>query len=127
MVRGIGAVVFLMSLIFSITILSGLGFYAQIGISASAESHNDDVQDAADQLEGIEFDEDRSPSILRGPLAAVIPAVDLLMAFATVLGNTSGVIQLLFGAPVVVADTIQLLFRIAMLITAAFFIRGLML
>lgn len=117
---------FLTSLILAITVLSGLGYYAEMGVEASAESQNKDVQLAAENLDGIEFDEDRSSSILQGPLAALIPAANLLMAFVTILSNTSGVLQLLFGAPVVVADTVELLFRIAMLITIAFFIRGLM-
>jgi len=124
MAKGIAAFVFLVSLIFSITILSGLGFYAQLGVSADVETHNEDVQNAAENLEGIEYDEDRSPPILQGPLAAVIPVVEILQTFTTVLGNTSGVLQLLFGAPEVVADTVELFFRITMLVTIAFLIRG---
>jgi len=124
MARGIGAFVFLISLICSVTILGGVGFYASMGISMDVDSHNEDIQAAAENLEGIEYDEDRSPPILQGPLAAVIPVVEILQTFTTVLTNTSGVLQLLYGLPEVAADTIELVFRIAMLVTIAFLIRG---
>lgn len=127
MARGIAAVIFLVALISSISILSGIGFYAQLGVSASVESQNQDVQRAAQNLEGIDYDEDRSGSILQGPLAAVIPAVEIVQTLSTILFNTAGVIQLLFGAPEIVAETIELFFRVSMLITIGFFIRGIML
>lgn len=116
---------FLTSLVFSISMLSGLGFYAKMGVEASAETQNEDVQAAAENLDGIEFDEDRSSSILQGPLAALVPAMEILMSLVTILSNTSGVVQLLFGASAIVGDTIELFFRLTMLITLAFVIRGL--
>lgn len=124
MARGIAAFIFIVSLIFSMTILSGLGFYAAMGVDVSAESQNEDVQRAADQLNGIEFGEGRSSSILQGPLAAVTPVVRIFQTFTTVIGNTSGVIQLLFGIPKIAADTIELTFRIAMLVTIGYVIRS---
>jgi len=33
-------------------------------------SQNEDVQNAAEELKGIDYDEDRSSAILQGPLAA---------------------------------------------------------
>ncbi len=124
MARGIAAAVFLISMILSITILSGIGYYAELGTEMDVSSQSEDVQRAADNLDGISYDEDRSSAILQGPLAAVIPVIEILQTFTTVIGNTSGVLQLLFGAPVVVADTLELFFRIAMLVTIAFLIRG---
>lgn len=124
MARGIAAFVMVFSLLASMTILSGLGYYADLGAEVDPETHNEDVANAAENLQGIEYDEDRSPPILQGPLAAVIPVVEILQTFTTVIFNTSGLLQLLFGLPAVVADTIELLFRIAMLLTIAFLIRG---
>lgn len=124
MARGIAAVIFVVSLIFSITILSGIGFYASMGIEADVEGQNEDVQAAAENLGAIEYDEERSGDILQGPLAGIIPAVEILQTLSTILFNTSGVIQLLFGAPEIIADTLQTFFQLAMLITIGFFIRG---
>lgn len=124
MARGIAAFVFLVSMILSITILSGIGYYAEIGANVDVEGQNEDVKQAAEELEGIDYGEDRSSAILQGPLAAVVPVIDILLTFKTVIGNTSGVIQLLFGVPAVIADTMELFFRIAMLVTIAFTIRG---
>lgn len=126
MARGIAAFVFVTSLIFSMSILGGLGFYASMGVEVDASTHSADAERAADSLDGIEFGEGRSSSILEGPLAVVTPVVDVLNTFVTVLDNTSGVLQLLYGLPPVVADTIQSMFRIAMLVTLAFMVRGLM-
>lgn len=124
MPRGIGAFIFAVSLILSMTILGGLGFYALMGIDVDTAGQNQDVQRAAEELDGIEFAEGRSSSILEGPLAAVTPVVSIFQTFTTVIGNTSGVIQLLYGVPKVAADTIELLFRIAMLVTIAYVIRS---
>lgn len=124
MARGIAAFVFIVSLIFSMTILGGLGFYASSGVNLDASAQNKDVQRAAEQLDGIEFAEGRSSSILEGPLAAVTPVISIVQTFTTVIGNTSGVIQLLYGIPKVAADTIELMFRIAMLVTVVYIIRS---
>lgn len=122
--RGIGAFVVISSLIFSMTLLSGVGYYALLGASVDASSQNEDVQAAAEQLDGIEFGEGRSGSILQGPLAVVTPVVSIIQTFTTVISNTSGVIQLLYGIPKVAADIVELLFRIAMLVTVAYVVRS---
>jgi hypothetical protein len=124
MARGIAAFVFVGSLIFSMTILGGVGFYAALGVDVDASGQNADVQAAADQLDGIEFGEGRSGTILQGPLAVVTPVVGIIQTFTGVLGNTSGMLQLLYGIPKVAADTIELLFRIAMLVTIVYLIRS---
>jgi len=124
MPRGIGAFIFIISLIFSMTILGGLGFYSALGISVDAEGQSNDAQAAAEELDGISFAEGRSSSILEGPLAVVTPVVSIFQTLTTVIGNTSGVLQLLYGLPVIVADTIETLFRIAMIVTIAYVIRS---
>jgi len=124
MARGIGAVVFVVSLIFSITILGGIGYYSSMGVNMDVSERNEDVKKAAQQLSGIGFGEGRSSSILQGPLAAVMPAVGILQAFTAIILNTSGVLQLLYGLPKVAADLIEIFARIAMLVTLAFVIRS---
>lgn len=122
--RGIAAFVFIGGLIFSITIIGGLGYYSAANVDLDAENQNADVQRAAEQLDGIEFAEGRSSSIIDGPLAVVTPVVGILQTFTTVIGNTSGVLQLLYGLPAVAATTIEWAFRIAMLVTMLFVIRS---
>lgn len=125
MARGIAAFVVVVSLIFSMSILGGIGYYAELGeAELDVEEQNKDVQKAAEQLDGVEFGEGRSSSILEGPLAVVTPVVSGLQVVTTVLGNTSGVLQLLYGLPQGVADTIETVFRLAMFITVIFLIRG---
>ncbi len=131
MPRGIGAAIFVISLIMSMSILAGLGYYGSIGRGQiDASSHNDDVKDAAKVLNssaedgGIGFAEGRSSSILQGPLAAVTPVISIAMTIVTVIGNTSGVIQLLFGIPAPIADIIEMFFRISMLVTILYMIRS---
>jgi len=122
--RGIGAVIFVSSLIFSLTILTSVGYAAALGTNVDPSTQNADVQAAAEQLQGIEFGEGRSGSILQGPLAAVTPVVGILQTFVAVIGNTSGLLQLLYGAPPVAANLIEILLRIAMLVTIAYVIRS---
>jgi len=122
--RGIGAFVLVLGLILSMTVLGGLGYYASLSADLDVTGQNADVQRAADQLSGISFGEGRSSAILQGPLAAVTPVVGIFQTFTTVLGNTSGVLQLLFGLPKVAADAFELLFRMAMLITIGYLIRS---
>lgn len=125
MAKGIAAAVVLIALILSMSVLSGLGFYADLNAGEiDADSHNDDVVAAAESLDGVEFGEDRGASILEGPLAAVVPAIDFALTLKTVLANTSGVLQLLFGVPAVAADAIQTFARIAMLVTFIYLIRS---
>ena len=124
MARGIAAFVLVGGLILSMTVLSGLGYYAELGVAVDDESANEDVQAAAEQLEGVEFGEDRSASILEGPLAVVMPVVGMIQTFTAVLSNTSGVLQLLFGLPKVAADAIETFVRLAMLVTIIYLVRS---
>jgi len=122
--RGIGAFVFVGGLILSMTILSGVGYYGQMDVTIDASTHNQDVQNAADELDGIGFGEGRSDSLLEGPLAVVTPVIGIFQTFTTILFNTSGVLQLLYGLPPIAADTIEVLFRLAMLVTMGYRIRS---
>lgn len=122
--RGIGAFVVISALVLSMTVLSGVGYYATLGTEIDAESQNDDVVAAAEQLDGVTFGEGRSSSILEGPLAVVVPVVGIFQTFTTIITNTSGVVQLLFGVPKVVGDSIELLSRLVMLVTIAYLIRS---
>lgn len=122
--RGISAFIFLVSLVFSMTILNGIGFYALMGADLDISSTNQDVQNAANQLGEQSFGEGRSSSILEGPLATVAPAINIFQSFVTVILNTSGVIQLLYGLPAIVADQIERLFKFAILVTIVYLIRS---
>jgi|GEM_PF-3429384 len=124
MPRGITAFVFVVSLVLSMTIVGGVGYYSSIGVEVDTESQNEDVVAAADNLDGIEFGEGRSDSILEGPLAAITPVVGIFQGFTTVITNTSGLLQLLYGLPATVADTIEVFFRLAMLVTLIYLIRS---
>jgi len=126
MARGIGAFMFITSLVLAMTILTGMGFYGDLGMNIDASSQNADVQRAVDQLNSTEFGENRGASILEGPLAVVVPFIQVLNTFTTVLGNTSGILQLLFGLPKLVADTLETVFQLAMLVTTVFAIRGIL-
>jgi hypothetical protein len=122
--RGVGAMMVITALIMAMTVMSGIGYYADLGADIDDDSYNEDVQNAAEELNQTSFGEDRSSSILEGPLAAVTPIIGMLSTLATVITNTSGVLQLLFGAPKVVGDTIEVLSRIAFVITFAYAIRA---
>lgn len=124
MARGITAFVFIVALILSMSILGSVGYYAEMHIDMDVEGQNQDVEEAADQLSGIEFGEGRSGSILQGPLAVVTPVVSGYQVFSGVLGNTSGVLQLLYGLPKGVADTLEMMFRLVMFITLIYLIRS---
>jgi hypothetical protein len=124
MPRGTFAFVVVASLVLSMTLLNGLGYYALMGAEIDVSGQNKDVQAAADNLDGIEFGEGRSSAILQGPLAAVVPFVRIFQSFTTVLGNTSGVVQLLYGVPPAVADPIEVVFRLMMLVTIGYGIRS---
>jgi hypothetical protein len=122
--RGVGAFVVIASLILSMTLLSGIGYYASLGAELDADSHNQDVQDAADELNSVGFGEDRSSSVLEGPLAVVTPVVGIFQTLSTVVTNTSGVLQLLYGIPAVAADLVETVFRFAMVVSLLYLIRS---
>lgn len=124
MAKGTVAAVFMISLLLAMTILNGVGYYALMGSEVDVSSQNADVQAAAEQVSGVSVGEGRSAALLQGPLAAVTPALTLIQSFTTVIGNTSGVLQLLYGLPAVAADAVETFFRIGMLVTVIYLLRS---
>ena len=126
MAKGIGAVVVMATLVLALSVLVSTGYVAGLDsdLAVDVSSQNADVEQAADQLTSVEFGEGRSSAILQGPLAAVTPVVRIFQTFQAVLLNTSGVIQLLYGAPKAAADAVQLIGRIAFVVTGIYLIRS---
>lgn len=122
MAKGIAAFVVVLSLIMSISILSGLGFYSSMGVDYS-DSANDDVREAADALVGQEATDSGSGSALEDFTSS---AATTLASAWQVIANLSGVLQLLFGLPAALTDTLQTFFLMVFGITFAAFIRGVM-
>lgn len=123
--RGVGAAVVIVSLVLSMSVLSSLGYYALLGDRQyDVSGQNEDVQRAASELRNISYGEGGGNAFFEGPLAAVQPAVDMLSTLRTVVFNTSGVMQFLFGLPAAAADAIATVFRLALMITMAYLIRS---
>jgi len=108
------------SLVLSMSMLSGLGFYSQLGVSYQ-DSARDDVNAAADALVGQEASDKSGGSVLQDFTTS---AGRTISTGWQVIGNTDGVLILLFGLPGVVAGTIQLLFNMTYGFFFAAFIRG---
>lgn len=126
MAKGIGAVVVMATLILALSVLTSVGYVAGLDsdLAVDVSSQNADVQQAAEQLTSVEFGEGRSSAILQGPLAAVTPVVRIFQTLQAVLLNTSGVLQLLYGAPKPAADAVQLIGQIAFVVTGIYLIRS---
>lgn len=120
MAKGTMAFVFMLALISSISILGGLGFYADLGVDYSDSGYDKDTQAAADALVGQEASNTGSSVFTDFTVGA---ANSLSIAWQ-VLANTSGVIKLLFSAPDVVAQNLQTFFQIMFGLTFAGFVRG---
>lgn len=120
MAKGIAAFVIVTAIIMSMSILSGLGFYAGMGVDYEA-SANDDVQSAADVLVGQNATDRAGGSVLQDFTTS--GATTLATAWQ-VISNLSGILQLLFSLPAVLTDKIQTFFQLVYGITFAAFIRG---
>lgn len=123
MAKGIVAFVVVLGLTMSISVLSGLGFYAAMGVNYS-DSASDDVQQAADAMIGQTASDQSSGSVLQDFTTS---AGTTLATAWQVIANLSGILQLLTGLPAVLTDQVQLLFQITYGITFAAFIRGVIL
>lgn len=120
MSKGIAAFVVVLAVIMSISILSGVGYYDELGISYDTGT-DADVQAAADALT------DQNATDTAGANAIVeftSGAADTLNTVRVVVTNTGGLLQLLFGLPNIVAETIEKFFQIIVGITFIGFIRG---
>lgn len=126
MAKGVGVVAVIAALVLSLSVLSGVGYIAALDsdLSVDVSSQNEDVQNAANQLTSVEFGEGRSSAILQGPLAAVTPVVRIFQGFTAVVFNTSGVIQLLYGVPPIVGDSIEWMARLAFTVALVYLIRS---
>jgi len=123
MAKGIVALFVCIALTLSISMLAGLGFYADMGVAFS-DSADDDVQAAADAMIGQTASDQSSGSVLQDFTTS---AGRTLASGWQVLANLSGIIKMLFGAPDVIANTIQLMFQLTFSVSFAAFIRGVVL
>jgi hypothetical protein len=123
MAKGIVAFVVVICLILSMSILSGLGFYKTMGLEIS-ESADADVQAAYDSMVGQEATDQSGGSVLQDFTTS---AARTLSTAWQVIANLSGILKLLFGAPDVVANQLQIFFMLTYSISFAAFIRGVIL
>lgn len=123
MSKGITAFVVVLAVIMSISILSGIGFYDNIGLDYSDQGMDDDVQSAAAAFTSQEATDTGGTAIVEFTTGAA----NTLQAAWEVLTNTSGVVKLLFSAPDSVATRFETFFRIVFGLTFAGFIRGVVL
>lgn len=120
MSKGIAAFVGVLAIILAISSLSAIGYYDSLNVDYDDPSANQDVQDAADALTNPEATDTGGTALVEfttGPANA-------LRAASAVVGNTSGVLQLLIGLPKSVADDIETFVRVIFFITFIGFLRG---
>jgi len=108
------------ALVLSMSMLSGLGFYGQLGVSYE-DSGRDDVSAAADALVGQEASDKSGGSVLQDFTTS---AGRTISTGWQLIANTDGIIILLFGIPAAVATPIQILFNMTYGFFFAAFIRG---
>lgn len=120
MAKGVVAFVIMVALTMSISVLAGLGYYAELRVDYSSDM-NEDTKAAAEAFIGQTATDRAGGSVLQDFTTS---GATTLSSAWQVLANTSGVLQLLFGLPPVLADLFQLFFRLMFGITFAGFIRG---
>lgn len=123
MAKGIVAFIVVVALTLSISVLSGLGFYATLGVQYETTA-NQDVQEAADALTGQEATDSSGGSVLQDFTTS---AGTTLKTAWQVIDNLSGLLQLLFGLPSELTDMLETVWQITYGITFAAFIRGVVL
>lgn len=121
MSKGVTAFYIVTALTLTISMLAGLGYYSNLNVTYS-DSSNDDVEAAADALVGQEASDKSGGSVLQ---EFTTSAGRTLATAWQVIANLGGVLILLFGAPAIVASTIQTAFQISYSVFFAAFIRGL--
>lgn len=119
MAKGIAAAMGIVALILAMSVLGGLGFYNGIAMEVGSDA-NDDVQQAQEEMINQE-PEDRGSSALEDLTTA---AGTTLSVLGQIIGNTSGVLQLLLMLPPELADAIQTFIRITFGLTFLAFLRG---
>lgn len=121
--KGMTAFIIVVALISAISILAGVGFFNELGMTVP-ESANDDVKSAADTLIGQEATDRSGGSVLQDFTTS---AATSIATGWQIIANLSGILQLFLMLPEVMAETIQRVFQITFGLTFAFFIRGLLL
>ena len=123
MAKGIVAFIICVAFILAISILSGLGYYADMNVQYS-DSADADVQAAADAMTGQTASDQSGGSVLQDFTTS---AGRTLSTGWQVIANLSGILKMLYGAPDVVASSMQTMFQIVFGISFAAFIRGVVL
>jgi len=123
MAKGIVAFFMTVFFILSISMLSGVGFYAGMNIDY-AETGDEDVQNAADAMIGQTASDQSSGSVLQDFTTS---AGRTLSTGWQVIANLDGILEMLFGLPDAIADPIRVAFQMWFSITFAAFIRGVVL
>lgn len=122
MAKGVVAFYVVVSLIVSISLLAGGGFYNELGLQYD-DSANQQVESAVDTFTGQEATDRSGGSVLQDFTTS---GATTLAAGWEVIKNLSGVLQML-GIPKIVADALQTVFLLTFGITFAAFIRGVVL
>ena len=123
MAKGITAFFVVTALVISMSILSGIGMYDALGVEVSDDA-NSDVQSAADAMTGQEAGDESQDNVIEDFTTS---AGQTLSMGWQVISNLSGVLQMLFGVPKALADSVQVVFMLTYGITFAAFIRGVVL
>ena len=123
MSKGIVAFMVCVAFILAISIVSGLGYYADMNVQYS-DSADADVQAAADAMTGQTASDQSGGSVLQD---FTTRAGRTLSTGWQVIANLSGILKMLYGAPDVVASSMQTMFQIVFGISFAAFIRGVVL
>lgn len=120
MAKGIAAFVIVLTPVLAISILSGVGYYDALDVSYGDTAADQDVQNAANALQNAQASDTGGSAIVEFTTGAATA----LQSAWTVIGNTSGVLKLLFNVPNVLAGQLQLFFQIIFGLTFIGFIRG---
>lgn len=123
MAKGIVAFMIVIALTLSISILSGIGFYQELGVQYSS-SLDDDTQAAAQAMIGQEATDKSGGSVLQDFTTS---AGRTLSTGWQVIANLSGILKLLFSAPDAIANGLETFWQLTFSITFAAFIRGVVL
>lgn len=123
MAKGIVAFMIVVALTLTISVLGGIGFYAQLEVDYS-DSANNATENAAEAMTGQTASDQSGGSVLQDFTTS---AGRTLSVGWEVVKNLSGILQLLFGLPKALTDAIQTFWVMTYSVTFAAFIRGVVL
>lgn len=118
--KGISAFIVILAVSLAISVLAGVGYYSNLHVNYGSTGADADVQAAAHALTNQQATNEGGSVFVEFTTSAATT----FQSFWQVISNTSGVLKLLFGFPDPLAQTVQLVFRIAFGISFAAFIRG---